>query len=116
MSNRRIARRLRASSEFTCSLCGGHEAYSCQVGEHSNITFLNAMRVRPCAAATVTALLRLPMRLDDPILRGIERIAPIFKPQRAETPERAVYGVLPPIYCAIGWVGRPKCSRALATD
>jgi hypothetical protein len=93
MSNRRIARRLRASSEFTCSLCGGHEAYSCQGRRTFEHYVLNAMRVRPLRCCDCDGLCyAFPMRLDDPILRGIERIAPIFKPQRAETPERAVYG------------------------
>ncbi len=93
MSNRPIALRLRASSEFTCSRCGGHEAYSCQGRRTFERYVLKAMMVRSLRCCDCDSLCyAFPIRRDDPILSGIERTAAVIKPQRTETRERGVYG------------------------
>ncbi len=93
MSTNPIARRLRASSEFTCSRCGGHEAYSRQGQSAFERYVLNAVMVRPVRCCDCDALCyAFPMRLDGPTLRTTERTALVREPRGTETRAHAVYG------------------------
>jgi transcription elongation factor Elf1 len=76
MSRKPIVRRLRVSSEFTCSRCGGREAYSCQEQSTFERYLLNAVMVRRIRCCDCDGLCyAFPVRLDGPVLAGTERTA-----------------------------------------
>jgi hypothetical protein len=69
-----IVRRLRRSPEFTCSRCGGHEAYFCRSQRVFDRYLLAMVMVRPVRCSDCDALCyTFPVRPDGPILNGTER-------------------------------------------
>jgi hypothetical protein len=76
MSGKPIARRLRVSSRFICSRCGGGEAYCCQAKSLFERYVLNIVMVRPIRCCDCDGLCyAFPMRLDGGIRGGAERTA-----------------------------------------
>lgn len=74
MSGKLIGRRLRASAEFTCSHCGGHEAYCCQGQSAFERYVLNRLMVRGVRCCDCDVLCYVfPVRLDGHILDGNQR-------------------------------------------
>jgi hypothetical protein len=85
MSTKSNARRLRASSEFTCSHCGGHEAYTCHgqsTIEHYLLSALMVQSARCCDCDNLCYA--FPVRLSSPILSGSERTALARQPHWTE--------------------------------
>jgi hypothetical protein len=74
MYDKRIARRLRVSHEFTCSRCGGHEAYNCRGQNAFERYVLNMVRVRPVRCCDCDSrYYAFPVHLEGPVLSGTER-------------------------------------------
>jgi hypothetical protein len=76
MLRKPIARRLRVDSKFTCSRCGGREAYGCGCKTSFERYVLNIVMVQPVRCCDCDALCyAFPVRLEGPILAGTERTA-----------------------------------------
>jgi hypothetical protein len=76
MLGKPIARRLRVDSKFTCSRCGGREAYTCQCTSAFERYVLNMVMVQPVRCCDCDALCyAFPVRPEGPILGGTERTA-----------------------------------------
>jgi hypothetical protein len=100
MSSRPFARRLRASSEFTCSRCGGHEAYR---GQEQNAfeRILSTVMVRSVRCCDCDALCyAFPMPSQNPSHGRLERAVLVCEAkvreaqvrERTETRAREISG------------------------
>lgn len=70
--------RLRHSSQFTCSCCGGHEAYTTRGKTKFERYVLNMVMVQPVRCCDCDALCyAFPVKPAAPILAGTQR-TPLF--------------------------------------
>ena len=76
MSGKLIARRLRVSSEFTCSRCGGRQAYCCQSQSAFERYILSLVMVRSVRCCDCDNLCyAFPVRVEGHVQGGYERTA-----------------------------------------
>jgi len=76
MTIKPISRRLRVSSRFICSRCGGTEAYCCRGRSLFERYMLNRIMVRPVRCCDCDGLCyAFPLRLAGNIRSGAERTA-----------------------------------------
>ncbi len=87
MASQAVARRLRASSEFSCSHCGGHEAYTCAGKGSFQSYLLNALAIQPARCCDCDALCyAFPVRPHEPVLNGFERTALVQEERKQHPP------------------------------
>jgi hypothetical protein len=76
MASQPIARRIQPASEFTCSRCGGHEAYVCPSQNLFLRYALRPLMVQPARCCDCDALCyAFPARLSAPVQHGVQRTA-----------------------------------------
>jgi hypothetical protein len=106
MSSQPIARRLRTSSEFTCSHCGGHEAYRCQSSNALERLVLNTLMVQPSRCCDCDALCyAFPVRLSRPASNSFQRTPLLPNPLQSR----------PPAFAAVAresLLSRPRVAKA----
>jgi hypothetical protein len=76
MSGKPVVQRLRVSSRFACSRCGGREAYCCQGQSAFQRYVLNMVMVRTVRCCDCDGLCyAFPVRVEGHIRNGNERTA-----------------------------------------
>ena len=80
-------RRLRSSSNFTCSRCGGHEAYNVKIKNAWERLLLQAVMVRPIQCCDCDALcVAFPVRHSNPIAADLAKTELRPEPRPAQLP------------------------------
>jgi hypothetical protein len=98
MSSPALANRLRSASEFTCSRCGGREAYTCQSQRAFDRYLLTALAIQPARCCDCDALCyAFPVRPQEPVLSGCSRTAlvPVPRPESVQARVEARPAVAP---------------------
>ena len=86
MASHLIAHRVSPTAEFTCSLCGGHEAYTFQSQSAFVRYLLHPLMMQPARCCDCdTPCNAFPARVSAPVARGVQRTAPLSRSTVAQS-------------------------------